>query len=565
MTSGEHAGPPGPTQMRLAGDAVAEALLAAGIDTGFTVPGESFLAVLDAFRRRQDRFRMVSARHEGGAAFAADAFARLAGRPAAVFVSRGPGAANAAIGVHDAKQASIPLLLLVGDVRRRSRGREAFQEIDQHQLFSAIAKAVLEPAEISDIPRVVHEAVEIAVSRRPGPVVLVLPRDVTEHPLNGSPAGSADRPAPEPRSGSHQAESIDGVARAISGAQRPLIVAGEMVGYEQATAALVSLAERAGAPVLAAYRQPDVFPNVHPAYAGHLEINRARYQREAFDAADLLIAAGSRLDGITTEDYTLLREDLPLVHIYPESSVLDRTEADLALAGPVRETLAALAAAVEPGSPERFAWCSTLRSSYLALSAPVGDEAHGDIDLAQIAHSLNALVEAGAIVLTDGGSFARWVHRFLRFPHPRSYAGPVSGAMGYGVPGAIGARLARPDVPVIAFVGDGGFMMTGLELATAAHEQIDCVIVVCDNEAQGSILNSQTERFGAGADFATRLPSPDFADLAEAHGIRGRRVLRTQEFAPALGQALDEPGPSLLHLVLDQRDVIPFAGGPDAV
>ena len=561
MARDEQAATHGPSEVTLAGDAVAEALLAAGVDTGFTVPGESFLAVLDAFRRRQDRFRMVSTRHEGGAAFAANAFARLSSRPAAVFVSRGPGAANAAIGVHEAMQASTPLLLLVGDVRRRSRGRESFQEIDQHQVFGAIAKAVLEPAEIDDIPRVVHEAVEIAVSDRPGPVVLVLPRDVTEHAFNGSGTFAV----PRPPSVSRAAEAIGAAARAISDAQRPLIIAGEMVAYEQATDALVALAERAEAPVFASYRQPDVFPNDHAAYAGHLEINRARYQQDAFETTDLLIAAGSRLDGITTADYTLVRDDLPLVHVYPAGAVLDRSHADVPLAGSTRATLDSLTSTIETGGAERLAWRGDLRAAYLALSAPVGDEACGEIDLAQVAHSLNTLVDGGAVVLADGGSFARWVHRFLRFRHPGSYAGPVSGAMGYGVPGAIGARLARPDAPVIAFVGDGGFMMTGLELATAASEQIDCVIVVCDNEAQGSILNSQNERFGAGADFGTKLPSPDFIALANAHGIRGQRVQRTVEFAPALQRALDEPGPSLLHLVLDQRDIIPFAEGPDAV
>ncbi|MCZ6577359.1 MAG: thiamine pyrophosphate-binding protein [Acidiferrobacterales bacterium] len=539
------------------GDALVDALLALGVDTGFTVPGESFLNVLEALRVKRDSFRLVSTRHESGGAFAAEAYGKLSGRPAAVFVSRGPGATNAAIGIHTARQSSTPLLLFVGHVRTRSKGREAFQEIDHHRMFAPVAKAVMEPESAADIQRVTGQAVHESMAGRPGPVVVVLPRDITEAPVDDAlPAARVD--TRQPRA---PAESIQAALDAVSAAQFPIIIAGEMVSHERAEDVLVEFTEKLAAPVVTAYRQMDVFPNHHPAYAGHLEINRAAFQRDAFARADLVLAIGTRLDGITTEDYSLLRADQRLVHLYPDKEVLERAAADVAIYSDVRSALTSLHRQLDGFSAERQAWRDGLHAAYLDLSSANAEEAHGAVDLSIVVRVIADSVGDEAVLLTDGGSFARWVHRYYRFSRPRRFAGPISGAMGYAVPGAIGAALACPEAPIIAFVGDGGFMMTGQELTTAAQERLNTTIIVCDNQAHGSILYAQWQQFDGDRDYATRLASPDFVAVARAYGVPGWRVERSAEFPAVLQAAMDGDGPSLLHLVTDQRDIVP--GGPE--
>jgi acetolactate synthase-1/2/3 large subunit len=543
------------------GESLVETLLEHGVDTVFTVPGESFLTVLEAMRRRQNAVRLVTSRQEGGAAFAAEAYGKLTGRPAAVFVSRGPGATNAAIGVHTAKQDSTPLLLFMGQVRRRSRGRESFQEIDPHSTFDSLAKAVLEPENADEVASLTARAIEIATSGRPGPVVVALPRDVTEaEVVEAVPFTPASPPPAAP-----EAEAVARAAELIAAAQHPLILAGEAIVFEDCTAALTTFAEASGAPVMTVYRRQDVFANDHPAYAGHLEINRVAYQREALEAADLIIAAGSRLDGITVEDYTLFRDDQALLHLYPDAEVLSRYESALAIEAPVGTALAALVASLPAPPAGRLAWRDTLHRAYLAHSDPGASPTRGRVDLARVVAEVARQVPADAVILTDGGSFARWVHRYYRFTRPHTQAGPISGAMGYGVPGAIGARLARPDQPAVVFVGDGGFMMTGQELVTAVEQGIAVKVIVCDNNAHGSILMGQTQRFGDDAAYGTRLASPDFAAIAQAYGLESWRVEETDGFAPAFAEALAHEGPALVHLLTDERDIVPFGAGKEAV
>jgi acetolactate synthase I/II/III large subunit len=543
------------------GEMLVETLLARGVDTGFTVPGESFLTVLEALREKRDAFRLVSVRHESGGAFAAEAYARLGGRPAAVFVSRGPGATNAAIGIHTARQSSTPLLLFVGHVRTRSKGREAFQEIDHHHMFGPVAKAVMEPGSSDDIERVCAQAVTASMAGRPGPVVVVLPRDITESRVE-SPSAYAGEVSRRPTA---SRESTSAATAAIAAARFPIIIAGEMVCREAAEEALVDFATQLAAPVVSAYRQMDVFPNDHSAYAGHLDINRADFQREAFARADLVLAVGSRLDGITTEDYSLLRAEQRLVHIYPDAAVLQHAGADLELCSAVQPALTDLQSGLDSPPAERETWRDALHAAYLAHSSAADARAHGATNLAAVVQTVAELAGDEAVLLTDGGSFARWVHRYYRFNKARRFAGPVSGAMGYAVPGAIGAALAAPRAPVIVFVGDGGFMMTGQELTTAAREGLRTIVIVCDNQAHGSILYAQRQQFHAGHDYATRLASPDFAALARAYGVKAWRVERSGEFAAALEAALNVDGPSLIHLITDQRDIVPGGSEDDVV
>ena len=546
------------TALATGGDVLIDTLIEHGVDTTFTVSGESFLAVLEALRRARNQIRLITTRHEGGGAFAAEAYGKLSGRPAALFVSRGPGAANAAIGVHTAKQDSTPMLLFIGHVRSTSQGREAFQEIDQAAMFSPIAKAVLQPNNSEQIAAVTARAIALATAGRPGPVVVILPRDLTDGPVRDTTIPGfrpRARVAPDPT-------TLAEAAAMIQRAERPLIIAGEMVSFDDAHDDLAKFAEAAGAAVMTAYRRQDCFPNDHPSYAGHLEINRLPYQRQALADADLMIAVGSRMDGITSEDGVLPYAHQPLIQIYPDGDVLANCQPYLSILSDAKNACLNLAGRLRPGST---AWCDGLNEAHGQSIKPGAVNVHGAVDLARISASLHELAPAGTIILTDGGSFARWVHRYHSFTAPRTQAGPASGAMGYGVPGAIGARLAVPGLPAIAFVGDGGFMMTGQELVTAVEQNIDLVVVVCDNGVHGSILEGQRQRFGPDHAYGTELTSPDFAALARAYGCAAWTVERTVDFDTALRGALAHSGPALIHLLTDDRDIAPFDRGPDAV
>lgn len=540
------------------GTALVETLIAWGVDTAFSVPGESYLPVLAAIQRASNRIRLVTPRHESGVTFAAEAYGKLTGRPAAGFVSRGPGATNASIGVHTASQDSTPLLLFVGHVPTATKGREAFQEIDYHQMFGKIAKAVLEPEHTRQIPDVTAHAVALSTSGRPGPVIVVLPKDVTE-----GDAGAAVIPRPGlPVRTTPDPVGLREAARLIDAAARPLVLAGEMVSVEDASRALGAFADACGAPVIAAYRRQDVLPNDHPAYAGHLEINSVAYQNKLFAEADLVIVAGARLDGITTREFGLIRPDQRLIHVFPDRDVLARWRSDVALAADVGATFEALAETVAPPAPGRSAWREAAHAAFCAFATPGTIEIHGSVDLAAIVAEVERQLPEEAVVLTDSGTFARWVHRYYHFRRPHTQAGPMSGAMGYAVPGALGAALAKPGLPAVAFVGDGGFLMTGQEIATAAQHGLPVKVVVCDNGAWGSIMVSQQRRYGEEGVFGTRLASPDFAALAKGYGLPGFRVERTEQFAAAFAEALAVDGPALVHLALDERDISPFTDEP---
>jgi acetolactate synthase-1/2/3 large subunit len=543
-----------------AGDLLVQTLIAHGIDTTFTVPGESFLTVLEALRRMRNQIRLISVRQEGGGGFMAEAFGKLTGRPAALFVSRGPGATNASIAVHTARQDSTPMLLFIGQVRRQSKGREAFQEIDHHAMFGTVAKAVLEPETPEQVGEVTARAIALSQSGRPGPVVVVLPRDVTEADITDV-AVAAPEVAVNKKIDTSTAQRV---ADLINGAQRPLAIVGEQAAHEAAADLIADFAQRSGVPVMAAYRRQDTIDNLHPGYAGHLEINRVPYQREALDSADLIVALGSRLDGITGEEGAVVSGRL-LVMLHPDPAIVERHDCEAALIAGVKDGLDALLPLLDPADESRRQRQNDLHAAYLQLSEPGGVQIRGNVDLAAVTAAIQAAVPDDAVIVTDGGSFARWIHRYYRFRAPRTQAGPMSGAMGYAVPGAIGARLARPGVPVVALVGDGGFMMSGQELATGVEEKLPLVIVVCDNAAHGSILQGQLGAYGAGHEYATHMQGPDFAALARAYGAPAWRVERTEEFPAIFAQALAVEGPALIHLITDRRDIVPYGAGKEAV
>ena len=538
------------------GEALVETLAAWGVEAAFAVPGESYLPVLAALQRRANGIRLITPRHESGVTFACAAYGRIAGRAAVGLVSRGPGSTNASIGLHVARQDSVPMLLVIGDVPTASKGREAFQEIDYHKMFSGIAKAVFEPETASDVPDNAARALELAMAGRPGPVVLVMPKDISD-----GDAGTPSVPQAVPRAPLlPDAEDIAEAARLIDAARRPVVIAGELIAFEGAEASLAGFAAACGAAVTTAYRCQDAIANDDPAYIGHLEINRDDFQERGWEEADLVIAAGARLDGITTRDFSMIRDDQTLIHIHPDAAVLERWPSGTAVRADAGPALEALSAVVSNGSPDRLDWRASLNRAYRDFSEPGGVPVHGRVDLAEITAETRRQLPSDAVVITDSGTFARWVHRYFRFGDPRTQAGPMAGAMGYGVPGGIGAAFARPRSPVVVFVGDGGFLMTGQEAVTLVQERLPVKIVVCDNNAWGSILTSQQTRYGDAGIFGTRIESPDFEAVGRAYGLHASRVRETGEFAGAFAAALAHPGPALIHLELDERDISPFTG-----
>ena len=536
------------------GSALVRTLVEWGVDTAFSVPGESYLPVLRAIQSASNRINLITPRHESGVTFAAEAYGKLTGRPAAGFVSRGPGATNASIGVHTAAQDSTPLLLFIGHVPTKTKGREAFQEIDYHQMFGRVAKAVLEPESAGDVAAVTAQAVQLTMAGRPGPVIVVMPKDVTEGDA-GTPRISASKPQ------TRTIPDADGVSRAvelIASAKCPLVVTGEMISIEDCQPAAVRFAEATGAAVSTAYRRQDTFPNNHPSYVGHLEINRVSFQQRLWDEADLIVAAGARLDGISSQEFGFVREGQKLIHIFPDARSIANFDCDLAIQAATGATLDALAAAVSPPPAERLEWRDIWHAEYDRFARPGALTIHGPVDLSAIVVEVQRQVRDDAVILTDSGTFARWVHRFYRFGKPHTQAGPMSGAMGYAAPGALGAALARPEAQNIAFVGDGGFLMSGQELTTAVQHRLPIKVILCDNNAWGSILVSQQRRYGETGTFGTRLHSPDFAMVARGYGVPSWTVERTEQFTGAFSEALAVDGPALLHLKLDERDVSPF-------
>jgi acetolactate synthase-1/2/3 large subunit len=547
------------TAARLAGHALVEALVAQGVDTAFGVPGESYLAVLDGLHEHRERIRFVACRQEGGAAFMAEAQGKLTGRPGICFVTRGPGATNAAIGVHTAFQDSTPMVLFVGQVASDQRDREAFQEVDYRQMFGpgtlGLAKWVAEVHSADRLPEYVARAFHTALQGRPGPVVLALPEDMLT-----TPTSAPVLPRVEPA----QAWPAPGALRALRerllAAERPFMIVGGSGWSAESAQALQRFAENWQLPVGCAFRFQDAFDNRHPQYAGDvgIGINPALAQR--IRDADLVLAVGVRLGEMTTGGYTLLEAPRPaqtLVHLHAGAEELGRVYAadlllqcSLAGAGKALETIAA------PTTLPWRAWTEAAAADFARNRehAPVEP-----LDLAVVVKTVERLAPPDTVYTNGAGNFSGWLHRFLRYPglqhHGRTQLAPTSGAMGYGLPAAVAASLLQPQRTVVNVAGDGDFLMTGQELATAvAHGATRLVSIVVDNGSYGTIRMHQ-EREYPGRVSGSALVNPDFVTLARAYGWQAARVERTAEFEPAFAQALADGRPTLLHLKLD-ADVI---------
>jgi acetolactate synthase-1/2/3 large subunit len=538
------------------GDSLVATLMNYDIDTAFGVSGESFLATLEALRRQRNGIRFIPTRHESGGVFAADGYARFARKPGVVLVTRGPGATNAAVGMHSASQDSIPIVLIVGHVPTASKGIEAFQEIDYHQMYGKIAKGVIEPESAAQVADATGRALRLAVAGRPGPVVLVLPRDISDGEA-GDPAipGNPGRPP-----AGAEPDAIARAAALLQQAKNPVLLVGEMVQWERAHNAFRQLAEASDASVMAAYRYLACYPNDDDRFLGHIELSGPPFQKALWPEYDLVVAVGTRLDDATAGRHCAVQPHQKLVHIHPDPTVLARFASTVPIQSDSLPALNALNAALSKpvASKERQAWRAGVRAKQVEFTTPGAATIHGAVDMSQVVGTLLAETPDDTVVITDGGTFARWVHRYYRFNVPDTHAGSAAGSMGYGVPSAMGAQLAMPGRTVVTFVGDGGFQMTGQELMTAVEHNIPIKVMVCDNGVWGSIMNSQTNKYSADQRFGTTIKAPDFCKLADGYGCPSFLVERTEDYRDALRGALDHNGPALIHIKTDPRDITPY-------
>jgi acetolactate synthase I/II/III large subunit len=539
---------------RLAGHALVEALIAQGVHTCFGVPGESYLAALDGFHQHREHIRFIACRQEGGAAFMAEAQGKLTGRPGICWVTRGPGATNASIGVHTAFQDSTPLILFVGQVASDQRDREAFQEIDYRQMFGpgtlGLAKWVAEVHSADRLPEYVARAFHVAMQGRPGPVVLVLPEDMLSTPTR-----APVLPRVEPVHAWPAPGGLRELRAMLMQAQRPLVLAGGSGWDAEAASALQRFAENWQLPVACGWRFQDTFDNRHPLYAGDVGIGIAPQLAQRIRDADLVLAVGLRLGEMTTGGYTLLQAPRPaqkLVHIHAGAEELGRVyAADLMLQASMACAAKALEALAAPTSVPWQAETDAAGANYAAnLIAP----AVQPLDMAVVIKSIQAALPEDTVFTNGAGNFSGWLHRYCRYPglqhHGRTQLAPTSGAMGYGLPAAVAAALLQPHKWVVNIAGDGDFLMNGQELATATGygaKKLLCVVV--DNGTYGTIRMHQ-EREYPGRVCGSDLYNPDFAALAQAYGWHSERVDDTAAFAPALARSIAAGKPALIHLKL---------------
>ncbi|HEV3465401.1 MAG TPA: thiamine pyrophosphate-binding protein [Actinomycetota bacterium] len=554
---------------RRGGQIVADTLQANGIEAAFCVPGESFLAVLDGLYDTPTR--LITCRHEAGAANMAVAYGKLTGRPGVCLVTRGPGATQASVGVHTAAQDSAPLLLLVGQVGRAVRGREAFQELDVPAVFGPMAKWAAEADDPARLPELLARAFEVATSGRPGPVVLALPEDVL-----AATARVADPRPVRPVAPGVAPAALARLRELLGGARRPLVIAGGPGWTEAAAADLRAVAEASRLPVAASWRSQDVLDNRSASYVGDLGVSTNPALAERVRAADLVIAVGARLGEITTGGYRLLEAPLPrqrLVHVHPGLAELGRLyQPDLAVNAAVGPFLAAWRSVPPVRGDAWAAWTEAARSNYLAWVRPWptgGATQHGGaaqpggvppgsgwVDLGQALAALRERLPDDAIVASGAGNYSVWVHRFFQFRRHGTQLAPKSGAMGFGLPAALAAKVVHPRRTVVAVAGDGDFLMCGHELATAVQHGLEVVVLVVDNGMYGTIRMHQ-ERAYPGRVIATDLSNPDFAALAEAYGAAGETVTDTGAFPAALDRALEAGRPAVLALRVDPEAIAP--------
>jgi acetolactate synthase I/II/III large subunit len=535
---------------------VVDALVTHGVERVFCVPGESFLAVLDSLHDETAQIQTIVCRHEAGAANMAEAVGKLTGRPGIAIVTRGPGATHASIGVHTAFQDSTPMILLIGQCAREHMDREAFQEIDYRRMFGQMAKWVAQIDDPRRVPEYMSHAFHLATSGRPGPVVLALPEDMLSEAcavVPGVPRYQRVAAAPAPA-------QIERLHAMLSVAQRPFVIAGGSGWTEAATQDFARFVEQWQLPVGCAFRFQDTLDNEHPNYAGDvgLGINPALAAR--IREADLLLVIGPRLGESTTGGYTLL--DIPktkqtLIHIHQGAEELGRVySADLPIVSGMPEIASALAALAPPSTIPWSGAADAAHAAYVEWRKP--KPMLGDVQLGEIMRQLSERLPADSIITNGAGNYATWLHRHYAYRHFRSQVAPTSGAMGYGVPAAIAAKSLFPERTVIAFAGDGCFMMSSHEIATAMQYRLAVIFIVVNNAQYGTIRMHQ-ERHFPNRVYGTGLTNPDFPAYARSFGAHGEIVATTAEFMPAFERAVSSGLPAVIEIRIPQDQSTPGA------
>lgn len=539
--------------MRTGGQILVDALRIHGVDRVFCVPGESYLAALDAFHDVSEEIDLIVCRQEGGAAYMADAYGKLTGKPGICFVTRGPGATNASVGVHTAFQDSTPMLLFIGQVASDQVEREAFQELDYRRMFGQMAKWVVQIDDAERIPELVSQAFHRAVNGRPGPVVIALPEDMlTDY------AAVSDAPAYSQVEIYPGTEQLQEMRKLIAQAERPLMIVGGGGWDAEATHHLQNFAENMSLPVAASFRCQDIFDNTHRLYAGEMGTSISPNLVKRVKNADLLVVVGARLGEMTTQSYELIDIPVPkqkLIHIHPGAEELGRVyHANL----PINATMPAFARAAASleaiDSPRWVEWAESANADYRDnIKSPT---IPGDVQMGAIMQWLRDHLPADAIITNGAGNYSAWPHRFYQYRTYRSQLAPTNGSMGYGVPAAIAAKLTTPERTVVAFAGDGCFLMNGQELATAAQYGANAIFIVVNNGMYGTIRMHQ-ERTYPGRVSGTGLANPDFAALARAYGLHGETVEKTEDFYEAFNRCERSGKPALIEIRIDPEALSP--------
>lgn len=552
---------------QIAGHLLVECLIEQGVTHAFGVPGESYLAVLDGFHAYQEKIQFVINRQEGGAAFMADAQGRLTGRPGVCFVTRGPGATNASIGIHTAFQDSAPMVLFVGDVGSDFRDREAFQEVDYNSFFGPSTRGMAKRVERIDdperIPEYIARAFATAMNGRPGPVVLVLPEDMLVRQVSARPLARV-----EPVEAWCDPGSLRQLREMLLASQRPFVIAGGAGWTPQSAQALQRFAENWKLPVGNAFRFQDIFDNHHPLYAGDVGIGINPKLAQRIRESDLIVAIGPRLGEMTTSGYNLLeapKSKQKLVHIHGSAEELNRVyQADLAMLSTMNAAARSLEVLAAPVSLPWEAWTQAARSEYEGNLIP--QPMPGHIDMPAIVKTISQLLPADAVLTNGAGNFASWVHRFHKHHGLarglRTQLAPTVGSMGYGVPAGIAANLITGR-PVFTIAGDGDFLMNGQELATASQHGAKTIVVLLNNGMYGTIRMHQEREFPHHTS-GSHLKNPDFAALARAYGYAGVCITRTDEFEPEFKAALARKEGTLIEIMLDP-EVITTRGTLSAI
>ncbi|WP_144461881.1 thiamine pyrophosphate-dependent enzyme [Siminovitchia fortis] len=529
------------------GHIVVKVLEKEGVKKAFCVPGESYLGVIDGLYEHP-KIELISTRHEGGASFMAEAYAKASGKVGVCMATRGPGAMNLSIGLHTAMQDSTPLVALIGQVERPFKGKEAFQEVDFAAYFSHLCKWAVEVDTAERIPEILHRAFYIARSGRPGPVVVSLPHDMLEDVIDYPEGTVAEVIKPEAGDA-----AVEKVLAKLNNANQLIIIAGGGVIAANAQEDLAKFAEKVKVPVASAFRRFNVLSNDHTNYAGWLGFGSDSKLIEYIKGADLVLAVGTRFSQVTTQDYTLLNEKTELIQVdISPDSIGKAYPAALAVVSDAKKFLQKALELANPVKDEsREKAVQNCHEAYLASSTPPAPSASQEFaELNAVMADIAAEVPENSILTSDAGNFYGWLAKYFRFTNEKEYIGPTSGAMGYGLPAAIGAKAACPDKTVISFSGDGGFMMTMVELETAVRANLPVIAIVVNNNMYGTIRAHQEKHFPNRV-MATPLTNPDFAAVARQFGCDGETVRKNEEFKPAFKRALQSGKPFVIEIQTD--------------